>query len=128
VYCSATELKYCSATELKYCRVTVLKYCSLTEPIYSRIQRNYSILYLWFRATLIYINSCPTGWNTKQSIYYSASSFYIFRVSNTGTGGCSYSFVYSRLWVWLTPEICRVNLHNNRLLCVASRWTTISIN
>ena len=36
------------------------------------------------------------------------------------TGGCSYSFVYSWWWVWLTPETCRVNLQNNRLLCVAS--------
>jgi len=31
----------------------------------------------------IYINNCPTRCNTKQSIYYSASSFYMFRVSTT---------------------------------------------
>jgi hypothetical protein len=31
----------------------------------------------------------------------------------TSTGGWSYSFVYSWWWVWLTPEICRVNLQNN---------------
>jgi hypothetical protein len=68
----------------------------------------------------IYINNCPTRCNTKQSIYYSASSLYMFRVSTTpiirstqnklglatleggsctknmtNTGGCSYSFVYS---------------------------------
>ena len=30
------------------------------------------------------------------------------------TGGCSYSFVYSWWWVWLTPETCRVNLQNNK--------------
>ena len=32
----------------------------------------------------------------------------------TSTGGCSYSFVYSWCWVWLTPETCRVNLQNNK--------------
>ena len=80
------------------------------------------ILYLCYRASLICINNCPTRCNTKQSIYYSASSLYMFRVSAipiirstppfkmanvatlkggsrtknmTSTGGCSYSFVYS---------------------------------
>jgi hypothetical protein len=47
----------------------------------------------------------------------------------TNTGGCSYSFVHSWEWVWLTPETigwaCRVI---NRLLCVASRWTIINID
>jgi len=174
-------------------------------------------LYLWFRASLIYINNCPTRCNTKQSIYYSASSLYMFRVSTTpiirstqncnyslrycaatslqrgqasmaslttleggsctkrydqsiyysasslymfrvpitpiirstqyfncsprycaaislqrgqaslatleggsctknmtSTGGCSYSFVYSWWWLWLTPETCRMNLQNNK--------------
>jgi len=63
-----------------------------------------------------YINNCPTRCNTKQSVYYSASSLYMFRVSTTpimrraslatleggictknmaSNGGCSYSFVYS---------------------------------
>ena len=37
----------------------------------------------WFHASLICINNCPTRWNTKQSIYYSASSLYMFRVSTT---------------------------------------------
>jgi len=32
----------------------------------------------------------------------------------TSTGVCSYSFVYSWWWVWLTPETCRVNLQNNK--------------
>jgi len=41
------------------------------------------ILCLWIRASLIYINKCPTRCNTKQSIYYSASSLYMFRVSTT---------------------------------------------
>jgi len=34
--------------------------------------------------------------------------------SMTSSGGCSYSFVYSWWWVWLTPETCRVNLQNNK--------------
>ena len=106
----------------------------------------------------LYINNCPMRCNTKQSIYYSASSLYTFRVSKTpiirstqncnysiqvlviffvqlppfnvaklatleggsctknmtSTGCCSYSFVYSWWWVWLTPETCRVNLQNNK--------------
>ena len=33
---------------------------------------------------------------------------------STSTGGCSYSFVYSWWWVWLTPETCRVNLQNKK--------------
>ena len=53
---------------------------------------------LWFRVSLIYINNYPTRCNTKQSIYYSASSLYIFRVSTTpiirGTQNCNYSLRY----------------------------------
>jgi len=92
------------------------------------------ILCLWFRASLMYVNNCPTRCNTKQSVYYSAGSLSMFRVSTapiisstqncnysltfilcsmTSTGGCGYSFVYW-WWVWLTPETCRVNLQNNK--------------
>ena len=99
-----------------------------------------------------YINNCPTRCNTKQSIYYSASSLYMFRLSTTPiirstqnsncsfqycsylsptwptwprwrelpaqinmtcTGGCSYIFVYSWWWVWLTAETCNI-WGNNR--------------
>jgi len=46
-----------------------------------------------------YINTCPTSCNTKQSIYYSASSLYMFRVSTTpiirSTQNCNYSLRYS---------------------------------
>ena len=40
----------------------------------------------------------------------------------TSTGGCSYIFVYSWWWVWLTPETCKVNLQNNKetALCYIS--------
>ena len=34
--------------------------------------------------------------------------------NKTSTEGCSYSFVYSWWWVWLTPETCKVNLQNNK--------------
>jgi len=45
-----------------------------------------------------HINNCPTRCNTKQSSYYSASSLYMFRVSNTpiirSTQNCNYSLLY----------------------------------
>jgi len=47
---------------------------------------------------IFYINNCPTSCNTKQSIYYSQSSLYIFRVSTTtiirSTQNCKYSLRY----------------------------------
>ena len=54
---------------------------------------------LVFHLTFIkYINNCPTRCNTKQSIYYSASSLYMFRVSTTPiimcTQNCNYSLRY----------------------------------
>jgi len=126
------------------------------------------ILCLWFRASLICVNSCPTRCNTKQSIYYSASSLYMFRVSTTpiirSTQNCNYSLRYcattslqrgqawprwrevvaQKIWpvlevvvtVLCTPDdgcgwhpkhvewTCRII---NKLLCVATRWTTITI-
>jgi len=57
-----------------------------------------TVLYLWFRASLIEINNSPTRCNTKQSIYYSASSLYLFRVSTTpiirSTQNCNYTIRY----------------------------------
>jgi len=38
----------------------------------------------------------------------------MFEGGSCSTGGCSYSFVYSWWWVWLTPETCGVNLQNNK--------------
>ena len=59
---------------------------------------NLELLYLWFRASLIYINNCPTRCNTKQYTYYSASSLYMFRVSTTpiirNTQNCNYRLRY----------------------------------
>ena len=44
------------------------------------------------------INNCPTKCNTKQAIYYSASSLYMFRVSTkpiiSSTQNCNYSLRY----------------------------------
>ena len=49
----------------------------------------------WLFCASIYINNCPTRCNTKQSIYYFASSLYMFRVSTTpiirSTQNCNYS-------------------------------------
>ena len=56
------------------------------------------ILRTWYRAPLVCINNCPTRCNTKQSTHYSASSPYMFRVSNTPiirrTQNCNYSLRY----------------------------------
>jgi len=56
------------------------------------------IVCLWFHASLIYIHNCPTMCNIKQSIYYSASSPYMFPVSTTpiikSTQNCNYSLRY----------------------------------
>jgi len=48
---------------------------------YSVLREQHKYLYLLFRALLININICPTRCNTKQSIYYSVSSLYMFPVS-----------------------------------------------
>jgi len=56
-----------------------------------------TILCLWFRASLIYINNCPTRCNTKQSIYYSASSLYMFRVSTTPIIRITQNYNYSHV-------------------------------
>jgi len=51
-----------------------------------------------FSLEIKYINNCPTSCNTKQSIYYSASSLYMFRVSTSpiirSTQNCNYSLRY----------------------------------
>jgi len=58
-------------------------------------KENVSDFMLWFRASLICINNCPTRCNTKQSIYYSASSLYVFRVSITPIIRTTQNFKYS---------------------------------
>ena len=66
------------------------------------------ILCLWFRASLIYIINWPTRRNTKQSIYYSASSLCMFRVPTIpviSTQNCNYSLRYrSYFFVQLAPS------------------------
>ena len=51
-----------------------------------------------FGSSIFYTNNCATRCNTKQSIYYSASSLYMFRVSTTpiirNTQNCNYSLRY----------------------------------
>ena len=87
-----------------------------------------NILCLWFRASLIYINNCPTRYNTKQLIYYSASSQAAQKtwlvpeaavtVLCTPYDGCGW---HQKHVEWT----CRII---NRLLCVASRWAIINTN
>jgi len=61
--------------------------------------------FLWFC-----INDCPKRCNTKQSIYYSASSLYMFRVSTTPiikiTQNCKYGLRYWSyfLFSYLPPK------------------------
>ena len=55
---------------------------------------------MWFahKFALIYISNCPMRCNTKQYIFYSASSRYMFRVSTTpiitSIQNCNYSLRY----------------------------------
>ena len=53
-------------------------------------------------------NNCPTRCNTKQSIYYSASSLYMFRVLNTpiirSAQNCNYSLRYRSYVCAATPS------------------------
>jgi len=54
-----------------------------------------------------YINNCPMRCNTKQSIYYSASSLYMFQVSTIpiirSTQNCNYSCAAAQK-IWPVPE------------------------
>ena len=74
-------------------------------------------IHLYWEATLSWmqrnimlnVSNCPTRWNTKQSIYCSASSLYMFRVSTTPitrrTQNCNYSLRYwSYFCVQLPPS------------------------
>ena len=66
-------------------RVAILdifrRFSSVLTQVLNREKYNNGFLCLWFRASLICINNCPTTCNTKKSVCYSASSLYMFRVS-----------------------------------------------
>ena len=68
----------------------------------TRVTEKSGFLCSQFRTSLIYINNCSTRCNTKQSIYHSASSLYMFRVSITPIirrkQNCNYSLRY---WSYL---------------------------
>ena len=121
----------CSESSYSESNYTVLEAANKNLP--------YSVFYVYGSVhRWIYINNCPTRCNTKQSIYYSASSLYMFQVPTTpiirSTQNCNYSLRYwsyflcscfpstwpslAKLeggrWVWLAPETCRVNLQNNK--------------
>ena len=81
---------------------------------------------------------------TQQSIYYSTSSLYMFRVSTTpiirSTQNCNYSLRYWSYFCAATSLQCGqgCSWHQkhvewtcrilNRLICVASRWTIINVD
>jgi len=74
-----------------------------------KLGKNLLYSVLSFRNKIGNINNCPTRFNTKQSIYYSASSLYMYRVSTTPiitrTQNCNYSFRYwSYSFVQLPPS------------------------
>ena len=80
----------------------------------TRLNEKFSnFLFSWFRAPLIYISNCPTRCNTKQSIYSSTSSLYMFRVSSThiirSTQNCNYSLWY---WSYFFVQLPPSNLAN----------------
>ena len=95
----------CSCRQLRFATTDTFFYCCTNLPLSLDNFVNSAYLYdiwvlcLWFHASLIYINNCPTRCNTKQSIYYSASSRYMFRVSTTpiirSTQNCNCS-----IWYW----------------------------
>jgi hypothetical protein len=72
------------------------------------------ILCLWFHTSLVCSNNCPTRCNTKQSIYYSASSLYMFRVSTTpiirSTQNFNYSLRYCAATSLQRGQACLVTL------------------
>jgi len=88
---------HCGTRSLRW-RVAIKSFSMWQEQNYVRMKLTNEILGLCFHASLIYINNCPTRCNTKQSIYYSASSLYMFRVSTTpiimSTQNCNYSLRY----------------------------------
>ena len=67
-------------------------------------EENITILCLWFRTSLIYINNCPTRCNTKQSIYYSASSLYMWIKNPTDATVCRYLFTAKLLYMFRVSQ------------------------
>ena len=61
----------------------------------------------------IHMNNCPTRCNTKQSIYYSANSFYTFRLSTTPITRSTQNCNLPPTW---SSQLCHVGgrqLHKN---------------
>ena len=87
-------------------RVPVYMFRVSTTPIISSTQNcNYSLWY-WSYFLCSYLLSTWPNWPRLREV--------AAQHSITSTEGCSYSFVYSWWWVWLTPETCRVNLQNSK--------------
>jgi len=123
---------------LKVLTAVLLKWSLLECYIWSlckqltEILRNSDFSCLWFRASLIYINNCPTRCNelppsnaTKWPRWREVAAPKIWPVPETVVtvlctldDGCGW---HPKHVEWT----CRII---NRLLCVASRWTIININ
>jgi hypothetical protein len=73
----------------------VIRLMAQTECILSCITRLMQQHFRLKQHKLIYINNCTTRCNTKQSIYYSASSLYMFRVSTAPIIRSTQNFNYS---------------------------------
>jgi len=61
---------------IRYLNKLLLNLCEFCKLVRGEVV----LLCLWIHAPLTYINNCPTRCNTKQSIYYSASTLYMFYV------------------------------------------------
>ena len=72
--------------------------CARTNICLLRLFYTVHMIHIRSKMTIAHINNCPTRCNTKQSIYYSTSSLYMFRVSTTpiirSTQNCNYSLRY----------------------------------
>ena len=93
-------------------RAVITFYTTKMHVIYAGTDKD-SFLCIWFRASLTYIDNCLTRCNTKQSIYYSASSLCTFRVSTTpiikSTQNCNYRLRHSSYFLrsYLPPTLPR---------------------
>ena len=87
ITCTATSILglFCCRMSLKYAKYkNASSAVTWTAYFHGRVKMMKKIyLCLWFRVSLIHINNCPMRCHTKQCIYYSASSLYMFRVSTT---------------------------------------------
>ena len=80
-----------------YIYICIYIYIKLSQKHFENMDNFYTLIF--YTRIYSYINNCPTRCNTKQSIYYSASLLYMFRVPTTpiirSTQNCNYNLRYS---------------------------------